>query len=268
LNKILSNGYPAINLVMDSEAPQITTANVNNLGITDLLGKGESDFTGSPPNRIHNIETGANKLNGLLIKPGETFSAIKAIGNVDGENGFLKELVIKEDRTTPEFGGGLCQVGTTLFRAALGSGLPIAERRSHSYRVVYYEPAGTDATIYNPSPDLKFTNNTGNYILIQTKIEGNKLAFEFWGKKDGRESSYTNSVIYNITAPPPVRYIYTTELAIGEKKKVETAHKGADAYFKYTIKYPDERGSIEKTFTSHYKPWAEVWLIGATSTPQ
>lgn len=266
LNKILSNGYPIINLAMDSELPQITTANANALGITDLLGKGESDFSGSPPNRISNIKTGGDKLNGLLIKPGETFSAIKSLGTIDGENGFLKELVIKEDRTTPEFGGGLCQVGTTLFRAALGSGLPIVERRSHSYRVTYYEPAGTDATIYNPSPDLKFTNDTGNYILIQTKIEGNKLSFEFWGKRDGRESNYTNSVISNITSPPPARYIYTTELAVGEKKKIETAHKGANTYFKYTIQYPDERGLVEKTFSSHYRPWGEVWLVGATST--
>ena len=206
-------------------------------------------------------------MNCLLIKPGETFSAIKAIGTIDEENGFKKELVIKDNKTTPEFGGGLCQIGTTLFRAALGSGLPLAERRNHSYRVTYYEPAGTDATIYNPSPDLKFLNDTRGYVLIQTKIDGTKLIFEFWGKRDGRESSYTNPVIYNLVAPPPTKYIYTTELPVGQKKKIETAHKGADAYFKYTIKYPDERGLVEKTFNSHYKPWAEVWLIGATSTP-
>ena len=267
LNDILSDGYPAINLIVNSEVPQITTSDANSLGVGDLLGKGESDFAGSPPNRIHNIRTGTEKLNGLLINPGETFSAIKAIGTIDEENGFKKELVIKDNKTTPEFGGGLCQIGTTLFRAALGSGLPLAERRNHSYRVTYYEPAGTDATIYNPSPDLKFLNDTRGYVLIQTKIDGTKLIFEFWGKRDGRESSYTNPVIYNLVAPPPTKYIYTTELPVGQKKKIETAHKGADAYFKYTIKYPDERGLVEKTFNSHYKPWAEVWLIGATSTP-
>ena len=269
LNNILSNGYPVVNLVMDSESPQITTANANSLGITDFLGRGETDFAGSPANRMHNIKTGVEKLNGLLFKPGEIFSTLKAIGSIDEENGFKKELVIKGDRTIPEFGGGLCQVSTTLFRAALASGLPIVERRSHTYRVSYYEPpAGIDATIYNPSTDLKFLNDTKNYILIQARVEGTKIIFEFWGKKDGRETSYTNPVVSNITNPPPVKYIYTADLPAGQKKKIETAHKGADAYFKYTIKYPDERGSVEKIFTSRYKPWAEVWLVGATSTPE
>jgi vancomycin resistance protein YoaR len=262
------DGRREVGVLVDIEEPEITMDNVNSLGITDLLGVGESDFSGSPPNRIHNIKTGANKVNGLLLAPGEEFSALKAIGAVDEESGFKKELVIKENRTEPEFGGGLCQIGTTLFRGALASGLPITERRNHSYRVSYYEPAGTDATIYNPSPDFRFKNDMPGYILIQGKIQGTKVVFEFWGKKDGRESSRTNPVIKNIVEPPPIKYIYTTDLKPGEKKRVEVAHKGADAYFKYTVKYPDERGTVEKTFFSRYKPWAEVWLLGATSTTE
>ncbi len=268
LNSILQNGYPAINAIVQSASPEITTSNANNLGIGALLGVGTSTFAGSPPNRIHNINTGAEKINGLLIKPGEEFSTLKAIGPVDAEAGFKKELVIKEDRTTPEFGGGLCQIGTTLFRATLSSGLPITERRNHSYRVSYYEPAGTDATIYSPSPDFRFLNDTPGFILVQAKVRGSIIAFEFWGTSDGREATRTNPVIYNISKPPPPRYLETNDLAPGEKKKIETAHNGADAYFKYTIKYSDERGEVSKTFNSHYRPWSEVWLIGATSTPQ
>lgn len=273
-NSILLDGYPAINAIVRDSPPEITTDNANSLGISALLGKGESDFTGSPPNRIHNIKTGAAKINGILIKPDEEFSLLKAIGEVDGEHGFKQELVIKEDRTTPEFGGGLCQIGTTVFRTALAAGLPITERKSHSYRVAYYEPAGTDATIYNPSPDLKFINDTPGYILVQTKVLNTALSFEFWGKSDGREVNRTNPVIYNIAAAPAPRYIETANFAAGAKKKIETAHKGADAYFKYTVKYPDERGEVSKTFYSHYRPWGEVWLVGlpagqagATSTP-
>lgn len=268
LNGILLDGYPAVNAIVKDTPPEITTSNANNLGISTLLGTGSSNFAGSPPNRIHNIKTGAGKINGILIKAGEEFSLLKAIGEVDGENGFKQELVIKEDRTKPEYGGGLCQIGTTVFRAALATGLPITDRRNHSYRVTYYEPAGTDATIYNPSPDLKFVNDTPGYILIQTKISGNNLSFEFWGKSDGREVNRTNPVISNLVDPPPVKYIETAEIPAGTRKKVETAHKGADAYFKYTVKYPDERGEVSKTFFSHYRPWAEVWLVGTTSTPE
>lgn len=266
LNNILSEGYPVINAVVETESPKVTTSETNKLGISSLLGAGISDFVGSPRNRIHNIKTGAKILNGLLIKPDEKFSLIKTLGEIDAKHGFKEELVIKQNKTIKEFGGGLCQIGTTVFRAAIDSGLPILERKNHSYRVSYYEPAGFDATIYNPSPDLKFTNDSSGHILIQTRVEGTKLIFEFWGKRDGRDINYTKPIIENITDAPPTKYIKTTELPLGEKKKIESAHKGADARFKYTVKYPDKRGEVVKTFSSHYRPWAEVWLVGATST--
>ncbi|MCG2693717.1 VanW family protein [Candidatus Parcubacteria bacterium] len=268
LNNVLSNGFPTINAVVATDMPKVTTSNANDLGISTLLGIGESDFSGSPANRVHNIKTGAEKLNGLMIKPGEEFSLITALGKIDGENGFKPELVIKEGRTVPEFGGGLCQIGTTVFRGAFDSGFEITERSNHSYRVGYYEPAGTDATIYSPAPDLKFKNDTPGYVLIQTKIEGTKLYFEYWGTDDGREVVYTKPVIYNITSPPAVKYIYTNELPAGQKKKLETAHSGADAYFEYNVKYTDGREELSTTFFSHYRPWAEVWLVGTTSTPE
>jgi vancomycin resistance protein YoaR len=122
-----------------------------------------------------------------LIKPEEEFSFNKIIGKVSPKKGYLPELVIKNNRTVAEYGGGLCQISTTCFRAALYSGLPITERRPHAYAVKYYNPQGTDATIYPPHPDLRFINDTPNYILIQTKIEGNILTFDFYGTDDGRE---------------------------------------------------------------------------------
>jgi len=148
-----------------------------------------------------------------------------------------------------------------MFRTALASGLPITERRNHSYRVQYYEPAGTDATIYDPWPDLKFINDTDNYILIQSRIEGDNLYFDFWGKKDGREATTTYPKIYNIKKPPPTKIIETLDLKPGVKKCTETSHNGADAYFFYTVKYPG--GEIkEEKFISHYVPWQEVCLLG------
>lgn len=266
LNKTLLDGATTVRIITKIDEPKITTSDANDLGISDLLGTGISDFTGSPVNRRHNIKVGAEKLNGIIIKPNEEFSLIKALGEINDEAGFKPELVIKGDRTIPEFGGGLCQIGTTTFRGALSSGLPITERRNHSYRVAYYEPAGTDATIYDPAPDFKFLNDTPGHILILTRIEGDKLFFDFWGKKDGREVTQTTSTIYNITTPPSPKYIVTTELAPGVKKKVESAHNGATAYFDYTVKYTDDRDVVEKRFYSVYRPWAETWLIGATST--
>jgi len=238
-----------------------SVANANNFGIKEILGTGESDFSGSPKNRRHNIAVGADTLNGVLIKPGEEFSLIGALGEIDARAGYLPELVIKGGRTIPEYGGGLCQIGTTVFRAALAAGLPITQRRNHSYRVSYYEPAGTDATIYNPWPDFRFLNDTGNHILIQSRIEGDKLYFDFWGAKDGRAVEQTEPVIYNIVKPGPTKFIETLDLAPGEKKCTERAHNGADAYFDYKVTYAG--GEVkEERFNSHYVPWREVCLIG------
>lgn len=241
--------------------PRVTTANVNNIGITEIIGIGRSNFKGSPPNRIHNIKTGAAAVNGTLIATNEEFSLLKILGKVNEENGYLPELVIKGNKTTREFGGGLCQIGTTVFRGTLASGLPVLERQNHSYRVPYYEPAGTDATIYDPAPDYKFKNDTGNYILVQTKLEGFNLAFEFWGTKDGRRSKQTTSTVYNIVKPEEPLLTPTEDLAVGEKKCTERAHDGADAKFTYTVTYANNKKMV-KEFRSHYKPWREVCLIG------
>lgn len=258
-----------VEVAIEKVASAVTNDNVNNLGINELLGTGQSNFAGSPPNRRHNIAVGAAAVNGTLIKPDEEFSLLKTLGAIDASTGYLPELVIKGDKTVPEYGGGLCQIGTTVFRAALASGLPITERRNHSYRVVYYEPAGVDATIYNPAPDFKFVNDTGYYILIQSRIEGDNLYFDFWGTKDGRSVNQTKPKIYNITPPPPGKIIETDKLPPGEKKCTERAHSGADAAFTYTVTYPN--GKInEQIFNSHYRPWQEVCLVGvaASSTPE
>ncbi len=233
------------------------------LGIHELLGVGRSNFSGSPVNRRKNIALGATKVNFSLIKPGEEFSLLKALGKIDEPGGWLPELVIKGNKTTPEFGGGLCQIGTTTFRAALASGLPITERRNHSYRVRYYEPAGTDATIYDPAPDMKFKNDTLGWILITTRVKGDALAFTLWGTRDGRIASQTTPVISNVVPPPEKKIVETLDLPVGKTKCTETAHAGADARFEYTISYPN--GEIKKTpFYSHYKPWQAVCLFGVT----
>lgn len=270
-SEIFLNNKKEVELAVKEIKSDIGLAEVNNLGLNEIIGTGESNFAGSPKNRRHNIKIGANAVNGTLIKPDEEFSLLKVLGTIDGSTGYLTELVIKDNKTTPEFGGGLCQIGTTAFRAALATGLPITQRRNHSYRVVYYEPAGTDATIYDPWPDFRFINDTGNYILIQSRIVGDNLYFDVWGTKDGREIKKTKPTVYNIVKPAPGKIIETLSLKPGEKKCTERAHNGADAYFDYKVAYSN--GEVkEERFSSHYVPWQEVCLLGvkelsASSTP-
>lgn len=170
-------------LTIDTVKPEIRTDNLAERGLVELVSTGWTDFSGSPVNRVHNVIVGASKFNGVLIRPDEDFSFNKALGNVDASTGYLTELVILADKTVPEYGGGLCQVSSTAFRVALNAGLPILERHAHAYPVSYYRPYGVDATIYLPTPDLRFKNDTGKYILVQTRIVGNKLYFDFYGTK-------------------------------------------------------------------------------------
>jgi len=262
----LLGGTSTIELIAKIIESEVETGDVNDLGIKEIIGTGHSNFAGSPANRRHNIKVGAASINGLLIKPNEEFSLVKALGKVSAASGYLPELVIKGNETIPEYGGGLCQIGTTMFRTAIASGLPITARRNHSYRVSYYEPAGTDAAVYDPRPDVRFINDTGNNILIQVRFNSNDLYFDFWGAKDGRIIEITDPIIYNISRPGPTKIIETLDLPLGEKKCTEHAHNGADTYFDYKITYPQatstEQIIKERRFTSHYIPWQEVCLVG------
>ncbi|MFA6511821.1 MAG: VanW family protein [Patescibacteria group bacterium] len=252
-------------IVLETLEPEVTSEEITTLGLADLIGVGHSNFAGSPTNRRHNIAVGAAAVHGSLIAPGEEFSLVKTLGRIDGTTGYRQELVIKGNKTIPEYGGGLCQIGTTTFRGALASGLPITARTNHSYAVSYYNDEnglpGTDATIYDPAPDFRFMNDTGHYVLIQTRIDGNNLYFEYWGTDDGRVVQQTKPVVFGRVAPPPTKYIETTDLAPGQEKCTESAHAGINAQFTYTVTYPD--GEVkEEVFTSHYRPWQAVCLRG------
>ena len=248
-------------LIVQKVESKLAGVDPERLGIKELLGVGKSNFSGSPVNRRKNIAHGIAMVNGTMIQPGETFSMIKTLGAIDGEHKWLPELVIKGNETKPEFGGGLCQIGTTAFRGALASGLPIVERQNHSYRVRYYEPAGTDATIYDPKPDFRFLNDTAAPILINAYSKGDEVVFEFWGTRDGRTVVQTKPRIFNIVAPPPTKTVETLDLKPGVKKCTETAHAGADAEFSYTVTYPNGEVKSEM-FKSHYRPWQAVCLVG------
>ena len=260
---LLASEKKDIELVVEIVSPNVATESINDLGIKEIIGVGESNFAWSPPNRRHNIANGADTLNGILIPPDEEFSIIQALGNIDGAHGYLPEMVIKGNRTVPEYGGGLCQIGTTMFRVALNTGLPITERRNHSYRVSYYEPAGTDATIYGPHPDVRFINDTDHHILVTTEVDGDNLAFTMWGTSDDREvvlDPYP-PLIYNITSPGATRVIETPDLAPGQEKWLERSHKGADTKFTQIVTHSD--GEIkEKVFESHYRAWPAMKLVG------
>jgi vancomycin resistance protein YoaR len=262
---------PKIALELIEEAPKFGGEDGEELPVKELLGTGHSNMTGSPYNRQLNIKRGVELLNGLVIAQGEEFSLLEALKPFTAGNGYHAELVIKGNETIPEIGGGLCQVGTTTFRAAMESGLDITRRQNHSYAVSYYSDdrnglPGTDATIYDPAPDFKFMNDTPGPIIIQTRIEGTHLYFDFFGTSDGRDGSFSAPTITGWIQPPPTKEVETDTLPEGARKCTETAHPGTTASFKYTVKKADGT-THEEVFTSKYKPWQAVCLVGKKTTP-
>lgn len=187
LRSALITGKTNVAVYMKEYRPAIFSVDdFKTLKFPDLIASGTTNFAGSPKNRVHNIAVGTEKFNGVVVLPGDTFSFNRYLGSVDAENGYLPELVIKENVTTPEFGGGICQVSTTAFRAAMFAGLQITDRHNHSYPVSYYGAPGFDATVYQPNPDFKFKNDMATPILLTTSITGTKVTFQVWGTSDGR----------------------------------------------------------------------------------
>ena len=259
-----------VGLVVKITESQVKVTAINNLGISEILGVGITTFKDSHTNRIKNIANAVKRLNGTLIKPGEAFSAIKYAGSFTAENGFLPEDVIKGDRILKEIGGGMCQIGTTLFRMAMNAGMPITERRNHSLVVGYYaDPVngnpGTDATLYEPLVDFKFLNDTGNYLLLQAEIDYKKqqLTFTLWGKSDGRKGWYTHPTVSRWIPAGEPKDIEVDNLKPGEKK-CQNAFRGAVASFTYTRVTPSGE-KIDRVFDSYYRSLPKICLVGKTA---
>jgi len=264
----------AVELVVQTIEPEITTADTNDLGIEEILGTGTSDFSGSPRNRILNIKNAVyNKLHGTIVKPGEEFSLNNTLRPYTIEAGYLRELVIVGDRITPEVAGGLCQVGTTMFRTAMNSGLPITQRVNHGLVVSYYnDPSngnpGTDATIYDGWPDFRFKNDTGSHMLITTYMNESSgdLVFSIWGKSDGRKGYYHPPVVKKWIGAGTYREIQTTDLAPG-KRECQSVHPGAEVYFTYVRELPSGE-KVERVFESKYRAVPATCYVGVEEITQ
>lgn len=247
--------------------PDITTEEANSFGIVEEIGSGTSLFQHSIPNRIHNVKLAASRINGILVKPGEEFSFVANLGDVSRATGYATAYIIQNGRTVLGDGGGVCQVSTTLFRALLDAGLPITERRAHAYRVSYYEedsPPGFDATVFYPSVDLKFTNNTENYILIQSVVDPDelRLTYTLYGKRDGRTVDISKPVVNGYASAPEPLFQDDPSLPTGTTKQVDWSAPGATATFQRIVKDNKGKVMIDEKYVSRYAPWRAVFLVG------
>ncbi len=253
LSENLSTLSLSITLPTEVAKPALVSSDREKLGLKELVGEGKTNFRGSPKNRIYNINRALQQFQNILIAPGENFSFVDHLGEVDGEHGYLPELVIKNNQTTPEFGGGICQVSSTVFRAAIYSGMKITERRNHAYPVQYYKPYGMDATVYIPKPDLEFTNNTPGYVLMQSSIDGYDLTFRFFGTRDGRTVNVDGPHILAWNPDGSMKTVFTQEVNNAEGQNFIRDSFWSNYKSPSLFPHPGQ----ETVYTTKPKDWSE-----------
>ena len=271
----LQQGRHQLDLVFQLEQPSVpSTATAAELGISQAVSVVSTYFGGSSPERVNNIRTASSAFHGLLVAPGETLAMGDVLGDISLDKGYAEALIIFGDRTIKGVGGGVCQVSTTLFRAAFMGGFEIVERYPHAYRVGYYEQGpgspgpGLDATVFVPLVDFKFTNDTPNWLLMETYIYGTQLLWKFYSSSDGRQVQVGGPRISNeVDAPEPL-YKENSDLDEGEIEQVDYQADGMDVVVTRTVTR-DGQVLHEDVIKTHYLPWRAIFEYGpGTELPE
>lgn len=231
-------------------------------GITSFLATGQTSYYGSSKDRVTNIHVGAKSFKDRLFT-GKTFSFNQMVGPVNARNGYVAGLVIAGDQTASGVGGGICQVSTTVFRTLYGAGLPIVERRNHSYQVHYYDPQGLDATIYQPSQDLKFANDTGGALWFQTDWDDQEatLTISVFGKAPRYDVVIDAPKVLKSTPSPADRLIYDPRLKAGTRQQIDWAAPGA--VIEVTRRFLQGGKEVKRdVLKSSYRPWPNIYRVG------
>ncbi|WP_298981414.1 VanW family protein [Caldilinea sp.] len=271
IRSAIVSGADEASLVVKTIEPAVDMNRIAEMGIRELVASGRTYFAGSSASRIRNIEVAAKQFEGVVIPPNGIFSFNQIVRDVSSANGFEDSLIIWGDRTAVGVGGGVCQVSTTVFRAAYQGGFPIVERYNHGYVVDWYGEPGLDATIFTPTVDFRFRNDTDAYLLIEPVVDSvnGVITFNFYGTKPHRTVTISKPEITDVIKPGPPVYTVDESLAPGQMKQVEWQKDGMTVTVTRTIV---ENGTTRTdTLRSKYQPWRAVYLVGpgtVTPTPE
>jgi vancomycin resistance protein YoaR len=258
----VASGASEAQLVINSVPPAVDMNRIAEMGIRELVSSGTTYFAGSSASRVRNVEVAAEQFEGVVIPPGGIFSFNEIVRDVSSANGFEDSLVIWGDRTAVGVGGGVCQVSTTVFRAAYEGGFPLVERYNHGYVVDWYGEPGMDATIFTPTVDFRFRNDTNAYLLIDPVVDSvnGVITFNFYGTRPDRTVTVSKPEITDVIKPGAPLYKVDESLAPGQIKQVEWEKEGMSVTITRTIV---ENGTTRTdTLKSLYQPWQAVYLVG------
>ncbi len=247
--------------VLSSQPPKRTVEDFYKQGIRHFFGGGTSNFAGSPSYRVQNIIAAAKQLDGRYLASNAIFAFNQSI-TLSAEQGFVLGNIIRGNNLSKELGGGICQVSTTVWRAAYNSGLPILERHQHSYRVAYYDPPGFEATVFAPSKNLRFRNDTTSALWMQLEwdVDTGQLGLYFFGVRPERQVQISQPRISNEKPAPRDRFVPDVGVKLGDVQIVSGAEAGMQTRIDRVVQYNSGR-IIRDSTKSRYVPWAAIYAV-------
>ncbi|ACO30864.1 VanW family protein [Bacillus cereus] len=190
----ITSGTSDITLPVTLLKPERSTEDIQKMGIKEVIAEYSTPMAGRNRNQSFNVNKSANTLSGVIVAPDETFSFNGRVGVTDAAHGYKSAAVYSQGKVIQSAGGGVCQVSSTLYSAALRADLGIVSRSNHSMPVNYL-PLGQDAAVADYGPDLKFKNNTGNHIYIQAFSNGGSITTRIFGTNTGKNVEVSSQVI-------------------------------------------------------------------------
>ena len=254
--------------------PKFTTEEARAMGVHERISTFTTEYSGGAENaaRINNIHTLGAALDGKLIAPGATFSFNGAVGQRTAAKGYQEANAIVKGKLVPQLGGGICQVGTTLFNTVFFSGMPVLERENHSFYISHY-PTGRDATVSWGGPDLRWKNDTKNWMLLAVSYTDTSITISLYGTSPGYDVTYTTGP-FTDPKPYPTETVVDSTLQPGVKVVTDGGLDGRKCVVTRVVKSGSTVVRTD-TFASNYKPKTEVVRVGpavkgsktASSTP-
>lgn len=253
--------------------PDITTEEAKAMGVTERISRFTTTYESGNRPRVNNIHLLGDALDGTLIAPGATFSFNGTVGERTAEKGYQEAGAIVQGKLVQQLGGGICQVGTTLFNAIFESGFPVVQRQNHSFYISHY-PKGRDATVSWGGPDLKFKNDSDDWLLISVSYSASSVTIALYGTDPGYEVESKTSDWSN-ERPYSTETIKDPTMKVGSKIVEDRGITGRTCTVTRTVYKGGQVVRVDK-FKSVYKPKIEVVRVGtkkvsgskvATGTP-